>query len=111
LVSHLGVGLVALVTQQRRVAADAARVQVHLVVALLLVLDEDRQLLEIQVPLAPVVLPGDGSQVDDLQVLSQGELDLVDVRELMAVGVHADVVGVALQHPGGGVPALRRHPR
>ncbi len=62
-------------------------------------------------PFAPVVLPGDGPQVDDLQVLAQGEHHLVDVGELVALGVHAEVVGVALQHPGGGVSALRRPPR
>jgi hypothetical protein len=45
-------------------------------------------------PFAPVILSGDGPQVDDLQVLPQGEHHLVDVGELIALGVHAEVVGL-----------------
>ncbi len=82
----------------------------HFVAALLLVLDEDRQLLKVQMSFAPVIFPGDGPEVDDLQVLPQGEHHLVDVGELIALCVHAEVVGVALEDPGGGVSALRRHP-
>jgi hypothetical protein len=83
----------------------------HLVAALLLVLDEDRELLKIQMPFAPVILPGDGPQVDDLEILTQREHHLVDVGELIALGVHPDVVGIALEDPGGGISALRRQPR
>ena len=83
-----------------------------LVAALLLVLDEDRQLAED--PCAarlPVVLPGDRPQVDDLEVLAQRAQDLVDVRELIALGVDAEVVRVALQRPGRRCCRRRRLPR
>ena len=73
-----------------------------LVVALLLVLDEDRQLADVHVALLLVELAGDGPQVDDLQVLGQRQLDLVDVRKLVAVGVDPDAVRVALQRPDRG---------
>ena len=67
----LRVGLVAQVELERAVAAVVAGVEVDLVVALLLVLEEDRQLAEVDVPLLEVVLAGDGAQVEDLQVLGQ----------------------------------------
>ena len=67
----LGVGLEALVDVQCRVGAVGGRVQPDGVVALLLVLQEDRQLAEIRVALLPVVLAGDGAQVDDFQVLGR----------------------------------------
>ena len=40
------------------------------VVALLLVLDDDRQLAEIDVPLLQIVLAGDRAQIEDLGVLA-----------------------------------------
>ncbi len=56
-----------------------AGVEVDLVVALLLVLEEHGELAEVHVPRGIVVLAGDGAQVDDLEVLGQREHDLVDV--------------------------------
>ena len=58
-----------------------------LVVATLGVLEEHRQLGEIDEALHVVVLAGDGAQVDDLGILRQRELHLVDVGKLVAGGV------------------------
>jgi hypothetical protein len=51
------------------------------------------------VPAHLVELAGDGAEVRDLQVLGERELDLVDVRELVAFGVDAPEERVPLQRP------------
>ena len=95
----LGVLLVALVAEQPDVGALVRGVEVDAVAALLLVLEQHRQLADVDVARLRVVLAGDGPQVDDLQVLAERHPDPVDVRELVAVGVHPDAVRVPLQDP------------
>ena len=79
LVSHLpisGSPREALVDVEHDVGAGDAEIEVDLVVALLLVLEEHRQLADVDVPLLHVVLAGDRPQVDDLEVLGERQLDL-----------------------------------
>ena len=71
-----------------------------LVVALLLVLQDHRQLAEVDVALLQVVLAGDRAQVQDLEVLGQRHDHAVDVGQLIALGVDRPVVRIALHHPG-----------
>ena len=84
----LGVGLV---EDHARVKSAGARPQEDLVLAqLLLVLLEDRVVQQVDVALLLVQLAGDGGQVQRLRVGEELELDLVDVRQLVAGLVHAD---------------------
>ncbi len=50
-------------------------------------------------------------QLLDLGILDELRVDLVDVRELVALGVHRVVVGVALPHLAQGGLVGRDHPR
>ena len=95
----LGIARVALVDVEHEVGAGKAEIEVDLVVALLLVLQQHRQLAEVDVALLLIVLAGDRAQVDDLEVLGQRELHLVDIGQLVAVGIDRVVVRIALQHP------------
>ena len=106
----LGIGVVALVDLQHRVRAVVGQVEMDGVAALLLVLEDHRQLGDVDVPLLQVVLAGDGAQVQDLEVLGQRELHPVDVGQLVALGVDRPVEGVALEHPGRRVDRLDRLP-
>ena len=103
----LGVLVVALIAEEPDVGALIRRVQVHAVVAPLLVFQQHRQLADVDVASLRVVLAGDRAQVDELQVLPEGHPDAVDVGELVAFRVHPDAVGVALQDPRRRVD--RRH--
>ena len=51
----------------------------HRVVALLLVLDENRELGEVDVPFLRIVFAGNGAQVDDLEILAFGQPDPIDI--------------------------------
>ena len=109
----LRVSLEALVEVERGVRAVEGGVQAQGVVTLLLVLQEDGQLAEVGVALLPVELTGDGAQVEHFEVLSQGQLDLVEVRAAGSRRIDRVVVRVPLQHPGrrvdrrDGLPADR----
>ena len=76
------------------------------VVALLLVLEDHRQLAEVDVALLQVVVAGDRAQVQDLEVLGQRHDHAVEIGQLVARGVDRPVVGVALHHPGRVVDRL-----
>ena len=67
----LGIRLVGMIDLQRGVGAVQRRVEADVVVALAAVLQEDGELRHGGVPLLQVVLPGDGAEVQDLQVLGQ----------------------------------------
>ena len=104
------VGLIAQVELDDHIAAVVARVEIELVAAALLVLQEDRHLAEIDMAFLEVVLAGNGPQVEHLQVLRQRQHDLIDIGQLVAGRVHPDAVGIALQHPGGRVDRRHRLP-
>ena len=76
------------------------------VAALLLVLQDHRQLAEVDVALLQVVLARDRAQVQDLEVLGERHDHAVDVGQLVAFGVDRPVVGIALHHPGRVVDRL-----
>src|SRR6266542_365739 len=84
---------------------DAAflRVEAHLVPAALLVLDEHRQLGHAEERLLVVELARCRAQRHDLGALNSDVLHHTDVGKLIAVSVHADVVGVALEDPREGI--------
>ena len=75
------------------------------------VLQEHRQLRQIDEALHVVVLAGDGAQVDDLGVFGQRELHLVEIGQLVARGIDGPEIGIALQHPGLAVDRLHHAPR
>ena len=110
MIGDLGIALVALVDLERGVRPVDGRVEMNRVLALVLVLEEDRQLVDRGVSLLPVVLAGDGPQVEHFEVLGQRELQLVDVRQLIAGRVDHVVVGVALEDPGRVVSRLLGDP-
>ena len=95
----LGIGVIAVVDLERGVGAVGAGVEVDAVVALLHVLQKDRQLGDVGVALLQVVLAGDGAQVEHLQVLGQRHLDAVEVGELVPLGIDLVIEGVALHGP------------
>ena len=82
-----------------------------LVVALLLVLDEDGQLAQVDVPRRVVVLPRDRAQVQHFKILRERQHDLVDVGELIACRIDEDAVRVALERPRRRVDRRHRLPR
>ncbi len=100
--ADLRVLLEGLVAEEPHVRALVGRIEVHAVAALLLVLQEHRQLADVDVPGLRVVLARDGAQVDDFEVLAERHPDPIDVGELVAVGVDPHAVGVPLEHPGRG---------
>ena len=106
----LGVLLEALVAHQADVRPLVRGVQVDPVAAPLLVLEQDRQLADVDVAGLRVVLPGDRPQVDGLQALAQRHLDPVDVGELVAGGIHPDAVRVPLEDEARRVDRGRRLP-
>ena len=91
---HLRVGVVAVVDLEGGVGAVGAGVEVDAVVALLHVLQKDRQLGDVGVALLQVVLAGDGAQVQHLQVLGQRHLDAVEVGELVPLGIDLVIEGL-----------------
>ena len=104
----LGVGLV---EDHAGVMSARARPEEDLVLALLLlVLLEDRVVQQVDVALLLVQLAGDGGQVERLRIGEELELDFVDVGQLVAGLVHADVVGVALEDEDLVADAVRGDP-
>ena len=97
----LRIGAEALVGLPGGVRAVGGRVEADRVVALLLVLQEDRQLAHADVALLRVVLAGDGAEVEHFEVLGQRHLDLVQVRKLVPLGVDGVEERVPLQHQVG----------
>ena len=79
-----------------------------LVAAARLVLEDHRQLADVDVALLQVVLAGHRAQVQHLEVLGQRHDDAVEVGELVARGVDRPVVRVALHDPGRAVDRLHR---
>jgi hypothetical protein len=69
--------------------------QRHLVLTTLLVLQEDRHLQNGEVEQLIVILPGDGTQVEDLLIFCQGKYRLVNIGKLIAGCVYPDAVGIA----------------
>ena len=73
----------------RSVTWESARlhkseIQMDLVVALGLVIQQHRQLAQVDMPLLLVVFAGHCPQIDDLEVLGERELHLVKIRQLIA---------------------------
>ena len=95
----LRVALVRVADVNRRVRPVERRVEVNGVVALLGVLEEDRQLGEPHVPLLDVVLAGNRPQVGDFDVFGQRHRDPVDVRKLVPRGVDGPEVRIAFHRP------------
>ena len=77
----------------------------------LLVLLEDRVVGHLDVALLHVELTRDRRQVEGLDVGEEGEADLVEVRELVAVGIDAHEVRVAPEREDLVAHPRDRHPR
>ena len=107
---HLGVRVVGVVDLERGVGAVQRRVEPDVVADLVPVLEEHRELGHGRVALLEVVLAGDGPEVEHLEVLGDGHLDAVDVRKLVARGVHLVEERVPLHRPGRVVDGRDRLP-
>ena len=106
-----GIGRVALIEMDRRVGSVECEVEVQVVVAALAVLQNDRQLRDVDVALLHVVGARHGAQVEHLEVLGERHDDLVDVGKLVTLGVDRVIEGIALHHPGRRVDRPHRAPR
>ena len=81
------------------------------VVALLLVLDDHRQLAEIDVPLLQIILTSNRTKIENFRVLRQRHHDAVDVGQLIARRVDDVIIWVPLHHPCRRVDRPRCLPR
>ena len=112
----LRVRLVGLVEGDHGVGAAEGRPGDDAVLPALLVLLEDRVVRHLDVPLLHVHLAGDRGQVERLDVGEEGEADLVEVGQLVAVGIDADEVRIPpegedlVAHSGGRHPGRHRRP-
>ena len=114
LVSHLRISGSAVklwIHVEHEVGSGKAEIQMNLVVALLLVIEQHRQLAEVDVTFLLVVFPGHRAKVDDLEVLRKRELDAVEIGQLVAGRIDGIVVRVAFQQPDRGVDRSHGAPR
>ena len=93
--------LVVLIQHHRHVGRREPRNQGYPIVALLLVLLVEGEVLQARVAVRQVRLAADDLEVVHL-LLHHGRDDAVDVGKLVPGGVHAQVVGVALEYAHGG---------
>jgi len=77
-------------------AAIATLPHAHLIVALLLILDQERGVLDLQLADLKVHVPLDDAERNKVRSLDDLDLHAVDVGQLVPFGVHFPVVGVAL---------------
>ena len=82
----------------------------HLIMPTGLVLQQHGELLQIDMASLKIVLSGNSPQIDDFQILSQCQHDLVNIRKLIAGGVYPDAVGIAFQGPDGSIGRRDRLP-
>ena len=104
---NLRIAFVGVADVDGRVRSVERRVEVNGVVALLGVLEEDRQLGQAHVPFLDVVFAGDRPQVGDFGVFGQRHRDPVDVGKLVPRGVDGPEVGIPFHRPRRRVD--RRH--
>ena len=98
LVSHLrtsGIARETLVHVEHEVGSGKSEIQMDLVVALRLVIEQHRQLAQVDMPLLLVVFPGHRAEVDDLEVLGERELHPVEIRQLIARRIDGVVVRIS----------------
>ena len=95
--AHLRIGRVGLVDGDHRIGAAEGRPGDDAILPGLLLLLQDRVVGHVDVALLHVEVAGDGGEVERLRVGEVGEAHLVDIGQLVAGRVDADVVGVAPQ--------------
>ena len=93
----LGIEAIGEVELQFGIRAVEAGIEMDLVFAARGVLQKHRQFRQIDEPLHVVELAGDGAQIDDFGVLGERELHLVEIGQLVAVGIDRPEIGIALQ--------------